>query len=141
MVQKKDIENLDDIKLLVNTFYGSIREDELLGKIFNDVIQDRWDIHLEKMYRFWQTMLLEDRTYTGRPFVPHAQLPVEGKHFARWVRLFHNTVDSLFYGEIAETAKWRGEKMAENFLSKINLNRKPSNLPNSEMINIPFQKV
>ena len=111
----KDIQDLDDIKLLVNTFYGRIRENDMLKDIFNNVIQDRWPQHLEKMYRFWQTVLLEERTYSGTPFVPHAKLPVEKEHFDQWVRLFNGTVDDLFAGEKAERAKWQGERMAEMF--------------------------
>lgn len=67
---KKDITKLEDIKLLVDTFYGKVREDEKLQDIFNNVIQDRWPEHLEKLYRFWQTVLLEKHTYHGSPFLP-----------------------------------------------------------------------
>jgi len=110
---------MDDIKLLVDSFYGRIRRDNLLQDIFNSKIEDRWSEHLEKMYRFWQTVLLEEHTYYGSPFVPHAKLPVEQKHFEQWIRLFHETVDELFTGEKATRAKWRGGRMAEMFHSKI----------------------
>lgn len=116
---KQDITTLSDIKLLVDTFYGRIREDQLLKDIFNDRIQDRWPGHLEKMYRFWQTVLLEEHTYYGSPFVPHANLPVDGEHFNQWVILFHSTVDELFAGERATRAKWQGSRMAEMFNYKI----------------------
>ncbi|SOE23517.1 hemoglobin [Spirosomataceae bacterium TFI 002] len=116
---KKDITTLDDIKLLVDTFYGKVRSDELLAHIFNNKIGDRWTEHLEKMYRFWQTVLLGEHTYHGSPFVPHAKLPVSGEHFERWIKLFYETVDSLFEGEKATRAKWQGERMAEMFHSKI----------------------
>ena len=86
---KKEIENMEDIQLLVNSFYAKIREDEQLKDIFNNKIQDRWPEHLEKMYRFWQTVLLEEHTYYGSPFVPHAQLPVGKEHFNRWIELFY----------------------------------------------------
>ncbi len=115
----RDIEKLEDIKNLVDTFYGKVREDELIGHIFNDVIQDRWPEHLEKMYRFWQTILLEEHTYTGRPFVPHMKLPVEREHFNRWLELFFETVDELFAGKKADLAKWQGNRMAEMFQLKI----------------------
>lgn len=49
---KNDIKNLKDIKLLVDTFYGKVREDDKLKDIFNKVIQDQWPEHLEKLYRF-----------------------------------------------------------------------------------------
>jgi truncated hemoglobin YjbI len=69
---KKDIENIDDIRLLVDSFYGTVREDDLIGPIFLGKITD-WPVHLEKMYRFWQTILLEEYTYNGAPFPPHAR--------------------------------------------------------------------
>lgn len=115
----KDITCIEDIQVLVNTFYGSVRADELIGSIFEDRIQDRWPEHLEKMYRFWQTVLLDEHTYTGAPFIPHATMPVEAIHFERWVGIWHKTVDELFTGKNADEAKWRGQKMASIFLSKI----------------------
>lgn len=68
MEGKRQIANLDDVKLLVDTFYGKVRADALLGPVFDARIQDRWPVHLEKMYSFWQTTLLGEHTYTGRPF-------------------------------------------------------------------------
>lgn len=115
----KDIFTLDDVKNLVNTFYGKVRQDELLARIFQERIQNRWPEHLEKMYRFWQTLLLEEHTYFGAPFPPHANMPVEHQHFERWLTLFQQTVDELFAGEKAEEAKWRGRKMAQMFEWKI----------------------
>ena len=119
MLHQPEILNLDDIKLLVDTFYDRIREDKLLAPIFNERIQDRWPVHLEKMYKFWQTVLLQEHTYFGSPFPPHAQLPVGHEHFAAWLALFGKTVDELFTGEKATEAKWRAEKMAELFEAKI----------------------
>ena len=78
---KKDISDIEDIKLMVNAFYDQIRENEVLGPIFNGIIQDRWSQHLEKMYNFWQTILLEEHTYIGSPFHHHAKLPVDASHF------------------------------------------------------------
>ena len=115
----RDIHNIEDIKLLVDSFYSRIRSDNLLKDIFNSKIEDRWSEHLEKMYRFWQTVLLEEHTYYGSPFVPHAKLPVEQEHFEQWIRLFNATVDELFTGEKATRAKWQGARMAEMFHYKI----------------------
>ena len=117
--KKDDILTLDDIKLLVNTFYDKVREDTLIGLIFNERIQNRWPEHLAKMYTFWQTVLLGDHTYYGSPFPPHAQLPVEGQHFQRWLFLFSQTLSELFTGEKAKEAMWRADKMAEMFQYKI----------------------
>lgn len=125
---KKEIENLEDIQLLVDTFYGKVRVDALLGGIFNGAIGDRWDEHLEKLHRFWQTVLLREHTYHGTPFRPHATLPVEKAHFERWIFLFHETIDDFFTGETADFAKKQSELMAEMFMHKIAYYRKdPSN--------------
>ena len=115
----KKIEQIEDIKLLVNSFYDKVRQDDMLAKIFNDIIQDRWPQHLEKMYKFWQTVLLDEHTYFGSPFGPHATLPVSKEHFERWIDLFYQTLDEHFTGEQADEAKWRAAKMAEMFHHKI----------------------
>lgn len=119
MSQLHDILTLNDVKLLVDTFYGKVRADALLAPVFNERIQDRWPQHLERMYTFWQTVLLEERTYYGAPFPPHAQLPVDHAHFQQWMSLFTETVDELFTGLVADEAKWRAGKMAQMFEYKI----------------------
>lgn len=117
--ERPTILTIDDVKLLVDTFYDRIQADALLGPVFNEVIQDNWPVHLEKMYRFWQTVLLGEHTYFGSPFPPHAKLPVTHQHFETWMALFTKTVDELFAGEKADEAKWRAAKMAEMFELKI----------------------
>ena len=117
--EKKDILSLDDIKLLVDIFYDKVREDKLIGPIFDERIQDRWPQHLAKMYTFWQTVLLGEHTYYGSPFPPHAQLPVEQIHFEKWLALFAETLNELFSGEVAKEAIWRANKMAVMFQYKI----------------------
>lgn len=125
----KELLKIEDIRLLVDTFYGKVKEDDLLGDVFNNVIQDRWPQHLEKMYTFWQTVLLGEHTYYGSPFPPHAQLPVTKKHFDRWLSLFYATLDELFEGEKAKEAKWRASKMAEMFQYKIDYYRRDNSKP------------
>lgn len=122
----KDILQITDVKHLVDTFYGKIRKDQLLKDIFDNIIQDRWPEHLEKMYTFWQTILLNEHTYYGSPLPPHAKLPIDKEHFTRWLQLFFETVDENFSGEVAEEAKWRASKMAEMFQFKINYMRENS---------------
>ena len=115
----QDISNIEDIKLLVNTFYEKVQHDDLIGPIFNQKMIGRWPEHLEKMYRFWQTILLEEHTYSGTPFPPHKHLPVNQSHFDRWMEIFTATVDNLFVGKLAEEAKVRAANMAYMFNYKI----------------------
>lgn len=115
----EDLHQLEDVKKVVDAFYDRIRTDELLGKIFNEVIQDQWPTHLEKMYRFWQTVLFDEHTYSGSPFAVHAKLPVAFEHFERWIQLFNETIDAHFTGEKADQMKNQGKRMAAIFHSKI----------------------
>ncbi len=119
MNAKKDIANLDDIKLLVDTFYAKVQLHPHIGPVFSARIQNRWPEHLQKMYTFWQTVLLEEYTYFGRPFPPHAQLPIDASHFEAWLALFTETITELFEGDKADEAKWRAGKMAEMFQIKL----------------------
>lgn len=119
MSRLTDITDFDDVKIFVDSFYTKVQKDPLISDVFNTVIQDRWPAHLEKMYRFWQTVLLEKHTYYGSPFLPHAKLPIEKKHFDQWLKLFNETIDEQFAGEKAERTKWQGQRMAEMFLTKI----------------------
>lgn len=120
----KDISKLDDVVALVDRFYTKVQDDGLIGPIFNERMEGRWPEHLAKMYTFWQTVLLGEHTYYGSPFPPHAHLPVEKKHFERWIALFQETVDAHFSGPKADEAKWRAGKMAEMFQYKIDHLRK-----------------
>ncbi len=115
----KEIETLDDVKLLVDEFYGLVQKDELIGPIFNKILDGRWPEHLEKMYRFWQTILLQEHTYRGYPFHPHAQLPVAHHHFERWIELFFATLDKYFEGQNVYVAKRQADKMAQMFEMRI----------------------
>ena len=54
---------MEDIQLLVNNFYSKVQKDDLIGEIFNQKIGNNWEFHLQKMYTFWQTLLLDERTY------------------------------------------------------------------------------
>lgn len=116
---KNEIKNLEDIKSLVDTFYGKVRVDPMLGPIFNDKIGDHWAMHLEKMYAFWQTILFHERAYQGSPFHPHISLPIEKEHFDQWLVLFQQTIDENFEGAIGEMALDRAHKIAEMFQYKL----------------------
>ena len=117
--QRSDISNLDDIKLLVDSFYSKVRQDALIGPIFDREIGNNWPTHLEKMYRFWQTILFDAHTYNGRPFPPHAKLPIDKEHFERWLALFESNLDAQFAGPVTEEARFRAHKMAELFQIKL----------------------
>jgi hemoglobin len=78
------------IERLVRRFYAKIREDALLGPIFETRIQD-WEPHLERMCVFWSSVALMSGRYHGSPMTKHLPLPVDAVHFDRWLALFEET--------------------------------------------------
>ena len=118
---KKDIETEADIKLLVDSFYDSVNQDELLSPVFNSFAQVNWQTHLPVMYNFWSTVLLGNMTYRGQPFPKHLRLPIEAKHFNRWTKLFTHTVDTHFIGSKATEATQKATSIARVFQMKMGL--------------------
>ncbi len=120
---KPDIRTPADIRSLIDTFYGKVRADDVLGYVFNEVAQVDWPRHLPIMYAFWEFLLLgTPDAYRGNPiqkhFDLHAKYPLKAEHFERWVKLFHETVDELFEGPGAENAKFRALSIAETWKPK-----------------------
>lgn len=112
-----DITNMEDIEVMVNSFYDKIKNDELLGPVFNEKIKD-WSKHLPLMYSFWGSMLLATRTYSGNAYDKHAQLPIDAFHFERWIDIFINNIDENFAGKVADLAKFFAKNVSSNFQAR-----------------------
>ena len=120
----RDIETREDIVLMVDTFYQKVQHHRLLGPIFNSrIAPEAWPAHLDRMYTFWTTILLNQPGYSGQPFEKHRDMPIDAAHFKRWVNLFKTLIDSLFEGPIANEAKYRAELMGHLFLAKLEKGR------------------
>ncbi len=121
---RPDLSGRPDIERLVNTFYDKVRNDELLGFIFNEVAQTNWATHLPKMYAFWETVIFRQGGYTGNPLAAHARLmPLTAMgrpQFDRWLAVFTATVDELFAGEHADHLKNAAADMANVIHARIN---------------------
>ncbi|HZS55785.1 MAG TPA: group III truncated hemoglobin [Bryobacteraceae bacterium] len=110
----------DSIAEMVDTFYGKIRNDRLLGPIFTDVIGGNWGPHLDKMKAFWSTVLLASRTYKGNPMIAHLQLPrLQARHFQRWLELWRETAAELCSESLADLFVQRAEMIGQRLLYAI----------------------
>lgn len=78
------------IEILVRAFYARVRRDDVLAPVFDAVIED-WEPHLQRMFAFWSSVALMSGRYHGRPMVKHTPLPIEARHFDRWLALFEET--------------------------------------------------
>ena len=114
--EKKDIEHREDIALLVNSFYDKVKTDTTIGYFFTEVTEVDWPVHLPKMYDFWESIILGTGDFKGNPMAKHMQLNLKSKlkpaHFEQWLFLWEKTVDELFFGVNADSAKARARNIA-----------------------------
>ncbi|MDO6473637.1 group III truncated hemoglobin [Maribacter sp. 1_MG-2023] len=113
------ITNREDVRVLVHTFYDKIRKNEMLGPIFNGHITDeQWPTHLSKLTDFWESNLFGVRTFRGSPSKAHVKVDknlnhtISQEHFAQWLQLWFETIDELYEGELATSAKDMARRMS-----------------------------
>ena len=99
------------IDALVEGFYARVRDDALIGPIFNDRIAD-WGPHLHQMKLFWSSVALMSGVYHGRPMPKHLPLPVDARHFDRWLELFRAAARDLCPPAAADHFIERAERIA-----------------------------
>jgi len=110
----------DYVDRMVETFYGSIREDALLGPIFDQRIAD-WPAHLARMKAFWRSVLHNSGEFSGNPMIKHIAIPgLEERHFAHWLELFYATLRGMEEDRAAtELVGMRARMIADSLLTGI----------------------
>lgn len=81
-----------EIAEIVRAFYARVRQDDVLGPIFSNHVDD-WSAHEEKITRFWASAILHERSYVGNPMQIHKDAgDVDPEHFQVWLALFDETL-------------------------------------------------
>jgi hemoglobin len=111
----KEITSAEDIKLLVDTFYSKVLQNDDLKPFFAGL---DFDHHKPRMIHFWSFVLLDETGYTTNVFDKHVHLPIRDADFDTWMRLFEETVNELFHGEKASTAILRAKTIGWTFKEK-----------------------
>lgn len=128
MILMEDIKNRADIERLVNRFYDKIGQDATIGFFFTDIAKVDWNEHLPKMYNFWQTLLFGEVAYKGNPMGAHFPLnevtAMEKHHFEHWLKLWSETIEELYSGSMAETAKYKASNIANLMSYKMEMARR-----------------
>ena len=114
---KKDIENREDIYLLVKTFYVKLMNDDLMHHFFEDFTNpEHLEIHLQTLVDFWANILFYSGGYRKNAMAPHLKLHKQKTfkkvHFNGWLSMFNASIDELFEGQMAHTAKSRAQSIA-----------------------------
>jgi hemoglobin len=100
---------------LVDRFYAKVREDAVLGPVFNGAISD-WPHHLGKMVDFWSSVMLTSGRYKGNPMMMHLKhkARIVPSMFDRWLELWRETARETLdeQGAVAVIAK--ADRIAES---------------------------
>lgn len=112
-----DPANREDIALLVDRFYAKVREDDVIGPVFNRVVAD-WPEHLDKLTNFWSTVMTGAGLYKGNPMMVHLPIPeMDREHLERWLILWQQTTEELFEAGVAETFLGKALMVGERFVA------------------------
>lgn len=104
----------DEVATLVHAFYAKVRQDEVLGPIFNQHVDD-WDQHLARLVDFWSAILRGTGRFTGAPMPKHIALPdLKAELFQRWLRLFHATAQEQPNHTMGERAWAMAQRIAQS---------------------------
>lgn len=101
------------IDALVEGFYDRVRQDALIGPVFSARISD-WGPHLEQMKLFWSSVALSTGVYQGRPMPKHLPLPIDARHFDRWLEIFERTAHDLCPPAAADHFVVRARRIAQS---------------------------
>ena len=115
-------ETIDEllIREMVDHFYERVRQDPLLGPVFEARLEGRWPNHLDKMVDFWTSALLRSGRYAGNPRATHAAIPdISSLHFERWLELFEQTLADTFDATAAAVIHGRARAMARGLMHGI----------------------
>lgn len=114
---------------LVHTFYARVRQDEVLGPVFESHI-DNWGSHLANLVDFWSAILRRTARFSGAPMPKHAALPnLCEALFKRWLKLFRENAAELSNQAMAEQACATAERIANSLWMGYQLNRDPAAVP------------
>src|SRR5687767_6334051 len=103
------------LTILVETFYARVREDDLIGPVFNGAIHD-WPEHLDKLQAFWSSVMLTSGRYKGRPLPAHVKHSdsISPASFERWLALWRETTDEMLDAASAAALQDKARRIAES---------------------------
>ena len=117
----RDIETRKDLEFLLTEFYKIAVVDTEIGHHFAEL-----DLaaHLPILVNFGEKVLFGKPVYFGNPLVVHQKLneksPLKLEHFQHWLKIFSETADKIFAGEMTDNAKLRANMIAHSLNQRIN---------------------
>lgn len=100
---------------LIPHFYERVRQDELIGPLFDDAISD-WQLHLDKLVAFWSSVMLTSGRYKGNPVAAHMKHleAITPPMFDRWLELWAEVTTEVLPPAPAVALQNKAGRIAES---------------------------
>jgi len=104
-----------DLERLVPLFYARVRQDLLIGPVFDAAIHD-WDDHLERLVAFWSSVMLTSGRYKGSPMAAHMKhlATITPEMFDRWLALWAEVTTQVLPVHKAQLLQAKAARIAES---------------------------
>jgi len=105
----------EGISRLLWYLYADVRQDPMIGPIFNARIKD-WNHHLKIMTSFSETLIGGPTTYAGPMPMKHLPLGLRKEDFERWLFLWQANCRAPLPSDVAKESssgdrlKWRANR-------------------------------
>ncbi|HIC13348.1 MAG TPA: group III truncated hemoglobin [Sulfurimonas sp.] len=117
-----------NLNKLVLGFYTRVLKDDLIGPIFIDILgkdlkEEKWKEHITLLTNFWASLALGEKDYKSSPFAPHIEFKerLSVKAFEQWLKLFNETLNSIYHPQIANQFLAKSKTIAGNFIRNLQL--------------------
>lgn len=105
----------EQVRQLVDSFYGKIRADADLEPIFERVVAGDWETHLAKMYDFWSSVMLTNGPCKASFAAVHKHKGgLEPDLLDQCLALFGNSCDELLDSETSGLCWLKAAHIAES---------------------------
>ncbi len=122
-VRSGDLMDRTDVEKLLRSFYEQVFRDDTLAEPFAEIRERGLDTHLPVMCDFWETVLFRAGLYRRSALEAHrrvhAKIPLTAQHFVRWLALWETTIDQMYCGPAATTAKVQATRIAISLYRRI----------------------
>lgn len=104
-----------DLDQLVPAFYARVRQDDLIGPVFNSAIHD-WDHHLIQLVAFWSSVMRSSGRYKGSPVAAHLRHKdiITPAMFDRWLSLWGEVTAQLLPADKAAAMQAKAATIGES---------------------------
>jgi len=117
----------ENVRKFVMMFYAKVIKDDIVSPFFieklgDDMKSEHWQEHLEIIVGFWTSLAFGKPKYTRQLFLPHTQLgDVKRETFEQWLKLFGETLDTVYVPKVANLFKERAQIIAGNFMRNLGI--------------------